>query len=228
MPNKHLVTSEPANRLPESRREKIVQSTSNLFLKQGYDRTSIRDVARECGIAMGTLYHYIGTKENLLRMVVEYHTQINNLTIEKIENSVRSSGPMEALLAAIRILLEGIEEHKKIFVFVFTEAKLMPKEIRGLILDTEMRINAVFEKILVEGEKKKIFSFRNAALTAHHIVSMVEMWGVKWWYLNKRADLEDFNEALNDFAQRAVSAATAPLPEGPRTRKNGLRKTVAK
>jgi AcrR family transcriptional regulator len=193
--------------LPESRKDHIIHSASKLFLKQGYDRTSIRDVARECGIAMGTLYHYIGTKENLLRMVVEYHNHINNMGIEKIESSIKDCTPMEALMTAIRTLLEGIEEHKKIFVFVFTEAKLMPHHIREMILDSEIKIISVFEKILVDGCNQKLFQLKNSGMMAHHIVSMIEMWGVKWWYLRERATVDEFNSSLINFILPAVHGA---------------------
>jgi TetR/AcrR family transcriptional regulator, cholesterol catabolism regulator len=181
-----------------------VKCATKLFLKKGFDRTSIRDIARESKIAMGTLYHYINTKENLLKLVVEYHSAENDEILKKIELSINSKRPEEALLAAISILLEAIEQDKEIFVFVFSEAKLMPKEIRALLLETELQINELFKKILIMGQKQNLFQLNNPTLAAHHIVSMIEMWGVKWWYLKNYTTVEEFNQNLNKFILRAI------------------------
>lgn len=190
-----------------SRKEFIVKCASELFLKKGYDRTSIRDVAAASGISMATLYHYISTKENLLKLVVEYHNSSNNKIIDQIERAIKSSDPESALLDAIRILLTGIDGHKERFVFVFAEAKLMPKHIRSVILETEAKIISVFKRIIVDGKKRKIFNFNNPELIAHHIVSMIEMWGVKWWYLKQHATLDEFNQSLNNFILSSLHGA---------------------
>jgi AcrR family transcriptional regulator len=182
--------------IPESRKESIVRCASELFLKKGYDGTSIRDVASASEISMGTLYHYISTKENLLRMVVDYHKERNVKIINEIESAIKTSDPEKALLSAIRILLEAIDDNKKSFVFIFTEAKLMPKQIRAVILETETTLISVFENILLDGIKEKRFQLSDPGLVAHHIVSMAEMWGIKWWYLKDRSTLEKFHQSI--------------------------------
>jgi TetR/AcrR family transcriptional regulator, cholesterol catabolism regulator len=193
-----------SSELLEARKEQIINSASNLFLKKGYERTSIRDIARECNIAMGTLYHYIKTKENLLRMVVEYHNHKNDKIVKDIQAATESSDPTEALILATRIFLDGIDKHKKIFVFVFTEAKLFPKDIRAILLATESIIVDVFENILIEGCTKNIFEVENPELSAHNIVSLIEMWGLKWWYLKGRTNREEFELNLNNFILLSV------------------------
>ncbi len=156
---------------------------------------------------MGTLYHHIGTKENLLKMVVEYHNYQNNKIIEEIESAIESLDPEGALLSAIRVLLEAIDTHKKLFVFIFAEAKLMPKHIRAVILETETKIISTFKKILDDGEKKGIFQLSDSEIVAHHIVSMVEMWGVKWWYLKDRSTLDEFSQSIIHFILPALHGA---------------------
>jgi AcrR family transcriptional regulator len=191
------------------RKEQIVKSASRLFLKQSYDRTSIRDIVRECKMAMGTLYYHIGTKENLLRMVVEYHDLKHKEILAKVETSLNTGDPRNAHLTAIEAFSAGIDEIKETFVFVFTETKVMPRDAREIILDTERSIIAAFQRILLEGQKKGIFRIKNPTLAAHHIVSMVEMWSVKWWYLKSFCTWDEFNEALTDFVLRSVSEGTS-------------------
>jgi len=50
----------------ERRRRRILLAATALFLKQGYARTSIEDIAREAGVAKGTVYQYFHNKADLL------------------------------------------------------------------------------------------------------------------------------------------------------------------
>jgi AcrR family transcriptional regulator len=56
---------------PEERRREIVATSRQLFLKQGYETTTMQDVMTKLGIAKGTTYHYFKSKEMLLEAVVE-------------------------------------------------------------------------------------------------------------------------------------------------------------
>lgn len=53
-----------------SRKEEILRVASNLFLENGYDRTSLADIASVVGILKGSLYHYIASKDELLFEVI--------------------------------------------------------------------------------------------------------------------------------------------------------------
>ncbi len=53
-----------------SRREEIVATAGMLFLTNGYDRTTMRDVMDRLQVAKGTIYHYFRSKEELLDAVI--------------------------------------------------------------------------------------------------------------------------------------------------------------
>ena len=46
--------------------ERIREAALDLFARQGYVATGIRDIAREAGITSSTLYHHVSNKEELL------------------------------------------------------------------------------------------------------------------------------------------------------------------
>lgn len=52
-------------------RDRIVETALALFARHGYERTSVRMIAREAGIAQGLLYNYFASKEDLLRAIFE-------------------------------------------------------------------------------------------------------------------------------------------------------------
>ncbi len=56
---------------PEERRREIIAASRGLFLKQGYENTTMQDVITKLQIAKGTAYHYFKSKGELLEAVVE-------------------------------------------------------------------------------------------------------------------------------------------------------------
>lgn len=55
----------------DDKRMRILNSAQNLFLRYGVKRTSMDDVAREAGIAKGTLYLYFTSKNALFAALAE-------------------------------------------------------------------------------------------------------------------------------------------------------------
>lgn len=67
--------------------KKIYKNALSLFSTRGYDQVTMRLVAEETGVAVGTLYNYYTNKKNLFISVFkEYLNQISELLHEIIEN----------------------------------------------------------------------------------------------------------------------------------------------
>ena len=50
----------------DRRQERVVQVAAELFAERGYAATSMTDLSEATGLAAGGLYHYIGSKKQLL------------------------------------------------------------------------------------------------------------------------------------------------------------------
>lgn len=61
----------------QEKRQHIYQVAMELFMKYGYNQTTVRDICRAAGITNGTFYHFFGEKYDILG---EYHRS----TLEKI------------------------------------------------------------------------------------------------------------------------------------------------
>lgn len=64
-------TPEQNQALREETRRRILDGALTLFATQGYERTSVKQIAEAAGIAQGLLYHYFQGKEHLLRAIFE-------------------------------------------------------------------------------------------------------------------------------------------------------------
>jgi TetR/AcrR family fatty acid metabolism transcriptional regulator len=76
----------------EERRQAILQAARQVFARKGYDPATLEAVAREAGLAKGTLYLYFRDKEDLY-----FHAVLHML--ESLQASIREQAerPAEAL-----------------------------------------------------------------------------------------------------------------------------------
>ena len=61
-----------ARRVPEHRIKDLFAAATAVFIEQGYRLTQMSDIARRLGVAKGTLYLYVESKEALFDAVVRY------------------------------------------------------------------------------------------------------------------------------------------------------------
>jgi AcrR family transcriptional regulator len=61
-----------ARRVPDDRVEQLVDAATVVFIAQGYARTQMADVAAALGVAKGTLYLYVESKEALFDLTARY------------------------------------------------------------------------------------------------------------------------------------------------------------
>ncbi|MFN8373779.1 MAG: helix-turn-helix domain-containing protein [Anaerolineae bacterium] len=55
-----------------ARRAQILEAAVKVFAAKGYHRATIPDIAREAGIAVGTIYNYFGKKDDLLLALLHH------------------------------------------------------------------------------------------------------------------------------------------------------------
>ena len=59
-----------ARTIPSDRFQQLIDCATRIFIEQGYARTQMADVAEAMGIAKGTLYLYVESKEALYDLVL--------------------------------------------------------------------------------------------------------------------------------------------------------------
>lgn len=66
---------------PEVRKQEILDTAMELFYQNGYDKTSITDIAKKIGIAQGLCYRYFKSKEELFDTALDYYAeqQVNQM-----------------------------------------------------------------------------------------------------------------------------------------------------
>ena len=78
-------------RRKEARPAEIIEAAAEIFIRGGYAAANLDDVARQAGIAKGTLYRYFADKQSLFRAVVQQAIELNLAALETAGNGMEGS-----------------------------------------------------------------------------------------------------------------------------------------
>jgi AcrR family transcriptional regulator len=94
----------------DRRQEALVRQAARVFARQGYDQTTMQELAATMGLATGALYHYFGAKEQLLRAICD---QLMEPLLEQSRELVAQDAPApERLRALVRRWVQHVVEHR--------------------------------------------------------------------------------------------------------------------
>jgi TetR/AcrR family transcriptional regulator, cholesterol catabolism regulator len=94
----------------DRRRAEVVLGAARVFAERGYDQTSVPELAEALGLAAGSLYHYFGGKEQLLRAICD---QLMDPLLERAEALLAEPRePAEQLRALVRLWVEHVVTHR--------------------------------------------------------------------------------------------------------------------
>jgi AcrR family transcriptional regulator len=80
------------------RRSRILASARKAFLRFGFERASIADIAGGAGVSRTALYHYFPGKEEVLRAVVD---ELHAATLQASREALAEPKPIDALLIGL-------------------------------------------------------------------------------------------------------------------------------
>ena len=92
--------------------ETVLRRAVDLFNQQGYDATSIGDIARDLGLTKSAIYHHVPSKEHLLSAALEEAlAELTTAVDEAVDASggVAASDRLRAVVhASVRILVDHL------------------------------------------------------------------------------------------------------------------------
>ena len=76
-----------------TKKDQILDTSLQLFMKKGFDATSISDILSQLDIARGTLYYHFESKEAIMDAIIE---RLLNQVLEKIEKLMTNDSLSQA------------------------------------------------------------------------------------------------------------------------------------
>ncbi|WP_432472730.1 TetR family transcriptional regulator C-terminal domain-containing protein [Amphritea sp. HPY] len=72
----------------EHNREKILETGMELFNRQGYNGTGLKEILDACQVPKGSFYNYFASKEQFAVEVLEYHQQLEDEKWKQFHDSL--------------------------------------------------------------------------------------------------------------------------------------------
>ena len=189
--NKALVTR---------RRRQIVDAAVELFLQDGFHKTTTRQIARAAGISIGLLYEYIASKEDILYLVCEaIHEEMNAAVTEALAQTEKGTHPLAVAIREYFLVCHRLSDH---IVLIYQEIHSLPANWRKVVRENEMKINGLFaqvlETLIVDGQ---LPDMEESALdlAAHNISVLGHMWAFRRWLLSRYYTIDEYIEIQTGF-----------------------------
>ena len=90
-----------------ARKEQILKAAFECLARNGYSRLTVRDIAAEAGLSVGTLYLHFKNKQEILRALTEQGRELDEAMLEEIPVD---GGPLDALAAIFAFLIERLDD----------------------------------------------------------------------------------------------------------------------
>ncbi len=140
----------------EEVKKKIIQSSIELIIRNGFCQFTLKSVAQRLGISKAAIYWYFPTKEELIK---ELSRDVRNKYIGSLQEISSASLSPKQKLTSILARFESVEDELtcilpiKIFLECYTEKN----DIQELIRQSYIEFTNIIENILREGVDKGEF-----------------------------------------------------------------------
>lgn len=150
--------------LPETKRQKIIDSCISEFGKKGYDKGSTDGIIRRSGISKGGLYEYIDSKEDLYLFIVDYcYARLYDF----IQDDLRKKGNhlpediLERLRLVYTIAIDFYLAHPAVIEFIVKTNALTN---RALVQKVQTIFQQRFTEVFGESDTSRLAFDKNKIL----------------------------------------------------------------
>ena len=151
----------------EFRRAKIVDAARSIFARKGFARGIMDEIAKEAGIAKGTIYLYFRSKKEIYKAVMDRDMEfLNKITLERMDAAVNLEGTIRAFTLT---RLENGEARKEFFRIMDSESGnfgLTRSQYRDWLRLPVLRLASAIEDASQRGEIRRMPSEKLAWIIA--------------------------------------------------------------
>ncbi len=186
--------------LVEQRHRQIIDAAVQLFINQGFHKTTTRQIARAAGFSIGSLYEYIASKEDILYLVCDaIHAEVERGVSEAMTGASGGRNPLAEVIREYFLVCNRMSDH---ILLIYQETQSLPPQWRKKVLENEVRITGIFMQVLAHmissGDLPNL-SERSMELVAHNISVLGHMWTFRRWFLARHYSIDDYIELQTEF-----------------------------
>lgn len=162
----------------DQRRQFILDKAAELFAGQGFHSASVAQIAEACESSKALIYHYFGSKEELLFATMEDHVL---LLRETAQAGLEADGSAaDRLRAVARDFLDIYRSAGAKHVVLLNELKSLEPTQRRRIVRLEREVIEIFETLIGEIGPAEIRDHDRLAVATRLFMGMIN-WTYTWY-----------------------------------------------
>jgi AcrR family transcriptional regulator len=204
--------TEPAATAPARRgrpgydQETVLRRAIDLFNQQGYDATSIGDLARELGVTKSAIYHHVPSKEALLAAALDEALDGLSAAIDAAVSESAETSAYERLRTAVRQSVEILGHHLPAVTLLLRVRGNSEVELAALtrrrVLDDQLA--ALVRAAVDEGSVRADLAPEQISRLLFGMVNSL----VEWYRPDGPVPIEDLSAAIVDLAFEGLGRTT--------------------
>nr|WP_323384579.1 TetR/AcrR family transcriptional regulator [Streptomyces calidiresistens] len=135
---------------------RLLATATRLFAERGYEGTSVQEIVDAAGVTKGALYHYFGSKDDLLH---EVYARVLRLQQQRLDAFADADAPVERRLrdAAADVVVTSIENLDDTVIFFRSMHQLSPEKQKQVRAERR-RYHERFRALVEEGQRAGVFT----------------------------------------------------------------------
>ena len=135
----------------------IIDDALEVFAIKGFEKATVRDIAKKAEVNIAMISYYFGSKDNLLDILFEHHMAKMNLNITGIIGS-KTLNPFEKVNSLIDNFIDAILANKTFYKLMLREGLFKKKgPIFDLIKELKFKNMELLSHAVKLGQKTKVF-----------------------------------------------------------------------
>lgn len=176
--------------LRDASRQKILDSSLELFGTKGYKSTTIADIVKKAGISKGLIYHYFDSKEDILKQLVDFFMEGGGAKVEELLKGT----PKEQLAAIIDWFFLEMRENEHQWALFLN----LTVQVHDFDFIHDMATQKANGYVTMFTELFQELGYKNPTAEARILGALFDGIGMQYYVFNDKDYLEQMEQTLRE------------------------------
>lgn len=172
------------------RRSQFVRTAIELFSRNGYHATTVKEIAEAAGVSPGLIYQYVTDKEDILFLALQLIVHTNKLAIPAAMEGL--SDPVDRFIAAFEAYCRVFDANRSACLLTYRESKSLHRHHLDAIKSMEQETNKIIFDCVTDCIREGYFRDLNVELFVYQTIMVAHTWALKHWKLGKITDIDKY------------------------------------
>lgn len=137
------------------RKETIEDAARELFIKQGFHATSMRDIAKGAGVSLGNLYNYYETKDGIFESIINRYLTVIDEELKQIFARIEEPLEPESLRMMGAMLGQLVDQHSDFWLLMYIDVlEFQNQHFRKMFDGLSARFGRIFAAKFKEAQRR--------------------------------------------------------------------------